>query len=156
VSACASIGPLTSPDVTLADLKFTDLTVFETTGEITVRISNENPEPLSIDGAVFKLFLNGVSVGKALTSERVEIPRLGTSTLRATVHLNNVALITRLATMIEQPELEYRIRTKLFVVRPYGTRKWKLDHQGRFSFADTPASEIEQSVQEIGAGAEGR
>jgi LEA14-like dessication related protein len=156
VSACASIGPLTSPDVTLADLKFTDLTVFETTGEITVRISNENREPLTIDGAVFKLFLNGVSVGKALTPERVEIPRLGTSTLRAAVHLNNVALITRLATMMEQPELEYRIRTKLFVVRPYGTRKWKLDHQGRFSFADTPGSEAEQRVQRIGGGVEGR
>ena len=133
---CASLGPMTPPDVALVDLEFTDLTVFETTGQITVRLTNENPEPLIIEGAVFKLFLNGMPVGKALDSERVEIPRLGTATQSVTMHVNNMALITRLAAMLEQPELNYRIRTKLWVVRSYGTRRVKLDHEGRFAYGE--------------------
>jgi len=145
---CASLGPMTPPDVALVDLEFTDLTVFETTGQITVRVTNENPDPLVIEGAVFKLFLNGVPVGKALDSERVEIPRLGTATHSVTLHVNNVALISRLATMLEQPELDYRMRTKLWVVRPYGTRKVKLDHEGRFAYGKRRGLETDLTTPE--------
>jgi hypothetical protein len=36
--------------------------------------------------------------------------------------------------MLEQSELNYRIKSKLWVERPYGRRKVRLDHQGRFSY----------------------
>jgi LEA14-like dessication related protein len=133
-AGCASLGTMTPPDVSLVDLELTDVTVFETTGTITVRLTNENPDPLTVDGAVFKLYLNGMAVGKALDAERVEIPRLGTATQTVNLHINNVALVARLATMLEQSELNYRIKSKLWVERPYGRRKVRLDHQGRFSY----------------------
>ena len=106
---------MTPPDVSLVDLEFTDVTVFETTGQITVRITNENPDPLVIEGSVFKLYLNGVAVGKGLASERVEVPRLGTATQAVDMHVSNVALVARLATLLDQPELDYRIKTRLWV-----------------------------------------
>lgn len=133
-SGCTSLGTMTPPDVTLVDLELTDVTVFETTGTITVRLTNENPEPLVVDGSVFKLYLNGMAVGKALNAERLEVPRLGTATQTVGLHINNVALIARLTTMLEQSELNYRIKSKLWVERPYGTRRVRLDHQGRFSY----------------------
>lgn len=133
-NGCASLGTMTPPDVSLVDLELTDVTVFETTGTITVRLTNENPDPLVIEGSVFKLYLNGMAVGKALDSERVEIPRLGTATQTVNLHINNVALVARLATMLEASELNYRIKSRLWVERPYGTRKVRLDHQGRFSY----------------------
>ena len=147
-TGCASLGPMTPPDVALVDIQFTDVTVFETSGEITVRLSNENQEPLAIDGAVFKLFLNGREVGKALFSERMEIPRLGTSTQQVALHVSNVALVARLAQMLEQPELDYRIRSKLFVERPYGTRRVKSDHHGTFSFDEVFGDAGEQLTGE--------
>jgi len=133
-TGCASLGTMTPPDISLVDLELTDVTVFETTGTITVRLTNENPDPLIVDGAVFKLFLNGIAVGKALDAERVEVPRLGTATQTVNLHINNVALVARLATMLDQSELNYRIKSKLWVERPYGRRKVRLDHQGRFTY----------------------
>lgn len=133
-AGCASLGTMTPPDISLVDLELTDVTVFETTGTITVRVTNENPDPLVIDGAVFKLYLNGMAVGKALDAERVEVPRLGTTTQTVDLHINNVALVARLATMLEESELNYRIKSKLWVERPYGTRKVRLDHRGHFSY----------------------
>jgi LEA14-like dessication related protein len=135
-TGCASLGTMIPPDISLVDLELTDVTVFETTGTITFRVTNENPDSLVIDGAVFKLYLNGMAVGKALNAERVEVPRLGTATQTVDLHINNVALVARLATMLEESELNYRIKSKLWVERPYGTRKVRLDHQGRFSYDD--------------------
>lgn len=140
---CASLGTMTPPDVSLVDLEFQDLTVFETSGEITVRLTNENPEPLVVSGAVYKLYLNGIAVGKGLDPDGIEMPRLGSVTKTVSVHINNVALVARLATLLEEPTLSYRIRSKLWVDRPYGTRKVKLDHQGRFEFGrDRDAIEL--------------
>jgi LEA14-like dessication related protein len=160
-TGCASLGTMTPPDISLVDLELTDVTVFETTGTITVRLTNENPDPLIVDGAVFKLFLNGIAVGQALDAERVEVPRLGTATQTVDLHINNVALVARLATMLEESEINYRIKSKLWVERPYGRRKVRLDHQGRFSYdeergfeshLDSPNSLIEKEAAGGGSG----
>lgn len=134
------------PEVSLVDLEFTDLTVFETTGEFTVRLTNENPEPLRINGGVFKLYLNGVKVGKALTSETVEVPGLGTTTQKAILYVNNAALVTRLAALLDQPVLAYRIRTRLFVEGPVGTRRVSFEDAGSFSWQPTEGELDESSV----------
>ena len=76
-SGCVSTEPLEPPGVTLADLDIIDATLFESTLDVAVRISNDNPEPLVIDGAVIKLQLNGIKVGKGASDERLELPRLG-------------------------------------------------------------------------------
>ena len=132
-------------DVTLVDLEFTDLTMFETTGEFTVRLANENPDPLRISGGVFKLYLNGVKVGKALSSEAVEVPRLGTATQRVSLHVNNVALITRLATLMQEPVLDYQIKTRLYVDGAYGTRRLNFESSGTL---DWEKAAVEPPVEE--------
>lgn len=133
MTGCAALGVI-PPDVTLVDIEFTDMTLFETTGEFTVRLANENPDPLVVSGGVFRFYLDGVKVGKALSSETVEVPRLGTATQRVSLHLNNVALITRLASLMEQPQLDYEIRTRLFVEGSYGTRRLSFADAGTFSW----------------------
>ena len=87
--------------------------------------------------------------------------RLGTSTQTVNLHINNVALVARLATMLEESELNYRIKSKLWVERPYGRRKVRLDHQGRFSYdeergfeshLDSPNSLVEEAARDDGGG----
>lgn len=133
LSGCATLG-IVPPEVALVNLEFEDLTVFETTGAFTVRLSNENPDPLFITGGVFRLYLNGVRVGKGLSSEAVEIPRLGTTTQKVDLHINNLALATQLVSLMDQPTLSYRIKTKLFLERSFGTRKLVFEDAGTFSF----------------------
>ena len=99
ITGCATLESFTAPDVTLVDVRFEDLTVFETSGTFTVRLSNENPEPMVVDGAVYKLYLGGQRVGKALSEKRIEVPRLGSSVYEVDVYINNVALVARLLTL---------------------------------------------------------
>lgn len=147
LSGCASLG-LVPPEVTLVDLEFTDLTLFETTGDFTVRLTNENPDPLRISGAVFRLYLNGAKVGKALSSDAVEVPRLGTVTQKVALHVDNVALIGRLASLMKAPTLNYRIKSRLYVDGPYGTRRVNFENSGRFSW-DQAEDQTDQPLSEI-------
>ncbi len=134
ITGCATLEPFTAPDVTLVDVRFEDLTVFETSGTFTVRLSNENPDPVVVDGAVYKLLLGGVKVGKALSDARVELPRLGSTIYEVDVYINNVALVARLMTLGQERGLDYTIRGKLYVERPYGTRRLRFSRDGRIDF----------------------
>ena len=149
LAGCATFEPFTAPDVTLVDIRFEDLTVFETSGTFTVRLSNENPDPMVVDGAVYKLYLGGQRVGKALTDARVEVPRLGSSTYDVDVYINNVALVARLLTLGEQKGLDYTVKGKLYVERPYGLKRMRFSRDGRIDFdslGGTPAPAGEQAA----------
>lgn len=134
LSGCASMEPFTAPEVTLVNVSFDDLTVFETSGTFTVRLSNQNPEPVVVDGAAYKLYLGGMRVGEALSDERVELPRLGSTVYDVDVYLNNVALVARLVTLGQERGLDYTIKGKLYVERPYGLRRLRFKRDGRIDF----------------------
>ena len=142
LAGCATLEPFTAPDVTLVDIRFEDLTVFETSGTFTVRLSNENPEALTVDGAVYKLYLGGQKVGRALSDARVEVPRLGSTVYEVDVYINNVALVARLLTLGEQKGLDYTIKGKLYVERPYGTRGLRFSRDGRLDFSGEGAAPL--------------
>ena len=150
-AGCATVEPFTAPDVTLVDVKFEDLTVFETSGTFTVRLSNENPDPMAVDGAVYKLYLGGQKVGRALSDARVEVPRLGSTVYEVDVYINNVALVARLLTLGQEKGLDYTIKGKLYVERPYGLRRIRFSRDGRIDFSGegaTPLPAAEPAAEE--------
>jgi len=120
-SGCVTTEPMEPPGVTLVDLDIVDATLFESTLDVAVRISNDNPEPLVIDGAVIKLELNGIKVGKGASDERLELPRLGSVVRRVELHMNHLALATRIKGIIEAKVLNYGVTGKVYVVRPSGS-----------------------------------
>ena len=150
ITGCATLEGFTAPDVTLVDIRFEDLTVFETSGTFTVRLSNENPEAMVVDGAVYKLYLGGQKVGKALSDARIEVPRLGSSTYEVDVYINNVALVARLLTLGQDKGLDYTVKGKLYVERPYGLKRLRFSRDGRIDFSSqgaTPMAEDEAMVE---------
>jgi len=152
ITGCATVEPFTAPDVTLVDVRFEELTVFETSGTFTVRLSNENPEPMVVDGAVYKLYLGGQKVGKALSDARIELPRLGSSVYEVDVYINNVALVARLLTLGQEKGLDYTIQGKLYVERPYGTRRLRFSRDGRIDFdarGATPLAAEEAGMEPV-------
>ncbi len=120
-SGCVTTEPMEPPGVTLVDLDIVDATLFESTLDVAVRISNDNPEPIIIDGAVIKLELNGIKVGKGASDERLELPRLGSVVRRVELHMNHLALATRIKGIIEAKVLNYGVTGKVYVVRPSGS-----------------------------------
>jgi LEA14-like dessication related protein len=106
---CGCGGSASGPTVTLVSVKFEDATALETTAKFTLRLSNENTDPVHITGEVHKIHLNGLYVGKGLSDQTIDLPRLSTTTHDVTVHLSNIALVTRLKPIVESKSFEYRV-----------------------------------------------
>lgn len=108
---CGCAGSNPGPSVSLINLRFEDATALETTATFTLRLSNESPQPIQLEGEVHKIYLNGLYLGKGLSDQAVEVPRLGTITHEVKVHLSNLALATRIKSIIESKSFEYRIES---------------------------------------------
>lgn len=128
---CASLGA-EAPEVSLADVRLDDVTVFETSGRLTVRITNPSPEAVVVDGGTFRLWVDGRRVGRGVSDLRVEVPRLGTETLEMQFFVSNLALARRVMALLEEQSFDYRLDGKLFLWRSFGRRGVSFDHQGRF------------------------
>ncbi len=98
----------------LVTVHFQEATALETTATFTLRLSNETPQPIEINGSVHKIYINDLYVGKGLSDEIVTVPRLSTITNNVTVHLSNIALATRVKSVIESKSFDYRIQSTLF------------------------------------------
>jgi len=133
-TACTSLGSLERPSVTLAGVELSEVTVFETTVQVKLRVSNPNPEPITLEGASFKLRLEDHKIGQGLSSETVVIDRLDSALLNVTFHVNNALALLQLREILEQEALDYGIRAILYTRGSWGTKKLKVDKEGRFEF----------------------
>lgn len=99
---------------TVVDFRPTQATMLESTGTLTLRFSNETIAPLGFSGSTHKLYLNGVYVGKSVSSQPFGVPPLNTITHEVTVHLENLALVRQLAAVRETQTAAYRLESVLF------------------------------------------
>jgi LEA14-like dessication related protein len=134
LAGCSSMGSLEPPAVTLAGVEPTEVTMFETTVQVKLRVSNPNPEPLTLEGASFKLRLEGQKIGQGLSSETVVIDRLDSTLLDVTFHVNNAVALLQLKEILDQEAVDYGIRAVLYTQGSWGTKKLKVDKEGRFNF----------------------
>jgi LEA14-like dessication related protein len=130
--ASSSLEPL---DLNVVDINVADATLFETSLDVSIRVSNPNPEPLEMEGASFKLVLNDKKVGSGNVAESFTIPRLGSEVVHATFHVNNASALTKLRRILEQETITYGVKGTLWVERGYGTKKIKIDRGGELDLS---------------------
>ncbi|NOZ95015.1 MAG: hypothetical protein GXP47_09805 [Acidobacteria bacterium] len=130
LAGCASMGG-EPPEVTLANLKVVEATLFETTFEATVRITNVRPDPIQARGMALKLYLGGIRIGTGTSPEALEIPGLGSATTTLTIHVNNVAVLTRIKPILDSGAVDYAMKGKLYVASRWGRSNLKLHGSGR-------------------------
>ncbi len=133
-AGCGSLG-LEPPDLTLVDLQLEDMTMLETSGRVTIRLANSNPEPLQVDGMAFDLRLDGRRIGKALSDEKVEVPRLSTVTVDAELNVSHLAIATLIPRWTEAETVSYELSGKVYVLTDFGRRGLRVNRSGRFDFA---------------------
>ena len=131
-TTCTSLGTLEPPSITLAGVELSEVTMFETTVQVQLRVSNPNPEPMTLEGASFKLRLEDHKIGQGLSSETVIIDRLASALLNVTFHVNNAIALLQLREILEQEAVDYGIRAILYTQGSWGTKKLKVDKVGRF------------------------
>ena len=147
LGGCATTTAPVPPDVTLVGLEIVEATLFESTFSVDVRIFNENPEPLLLDGAVVKLELEGRRFGKGAIGERVEIPRFDSVVQRLEMHLSHVAIASKIRGVIESRTVNYAITGKVYVVTPSGSiRRLPIDKRGTIDLSGGAPLELENEA----------
>jgi LEA14-like dessication related protein len=149
-SACTTMVDVEPLGVTLVDLEVRNVTVFETTLVAKLRITNPNPEPISIDGASFKLYLDDKKVGVGTTAEVFTVERLDSFVVDTVFHLNNASAIMRLRDVLRDNEVGYGIRGSLFTQGPFGTRKIRVEKHGSVDLDGRSSAETDEAVREPG------
>jgi LEA14-like dessication related protein len=128
------------PSVSLVNVRFQNATALETTATFTLRLSNDAPEARHFTGSSHKIYVNGLYVGKGLNDQAMDVPRLGTVTQDITVHLNNLALATRIKAIVEAKRFDYRIQS-VFYGKGWLDRM-RSESEGRLDLKDfTPTPE---------------
>lgn len=136
----AGCGGNPGPSVSLINLRFDEATALETTATFTLRLSNESSQPVEIEGEVHRIYLNGLYLGKGLSDAKVEVPRLGTVTHEVKVYLSNLALVTRLKSIIETKSFEYRIASVFHGKSMFS--RMKSDNIGKLELKDLVPDEM--------------
>ena len=137
---CATLQDLEPLDVTLADLKVTNVTVFETTLVAALRITNPNPEAITIEGASFKLYLEGKKVGTGTAKESFTVDRLDSSLVDVLFHINNASAVLRLKDVLEDDDVSYGISGGLYTRGTFGTKKLKVEKTGHIDLGTAARS----------------
>lgn len=133
LTSCATFARREGLQVSLVNLVPGESTVLETAMHFTIRIQNELPKPVVVNGAVHKIYLNGTYVGEGLSNERVEVPRLSTVTQHVTVHLRNVTMLTKLRGIIEAQAVHYKMTSLLYTE---GQGRYRAARESRLDLKD--------------------
>lgn len=112
LTGCATLPREDGLSVTVVQVLPTTTSLFETTAALTLRLTNEAAQPVSLVGGAHRLYLNGSYVGKAVSDERLTVPSLGTATQTVTVYLENLALMRKATEISQRPTISYKLESR--------------------------------------------
>ena len=115
LASCSSLGTrVVPPNVAIVGMQLANIQLVESAVAVTVRIENENPDPIIVTGGVHKIYVDGEFVGKALDNRRVEVPALGSANHTVIANVSNLALATRLGGIINSGSYNYEIKSHVY------------------------------------------
>ncbi|MEJ2582736.1 MAG: LEA type 2 family protein [Acidobacteriota bacterium] len=130
-TGCTSSTSFEPLGVTLVDLEVTEVTVFETTLAAQLRITNPNPEAISIDGGSFTLYLDEKKVGRGTTAEAFNVDRFDSTITQVVFHINNASALLRVKETFGKDEVSYGVRGSLYTQGTFGAKNLKIERTGR-------------------------
>jgi LEA14-like dessication related protein len=121
IAALSLPGCATAPEANLVGVSLVGLrplkaSLFETSAEMTLRVTNESPQPLVLGGSSHKIYVNDTYIGKAVTNEPLTVQPLATNTQTVAAYLENLALVRKVQEMstASTSTVSYRIESRLF------------------------------------------
>ena len=83
---------------------------------LTLQFANENVASVAMDNSTHRLLLNGIYVGKAMTTSPEGLPAMAPITLTIPVTFENLAMVRQLANVAGAKTTSYRIESDMLVV----------------------------------------
>jgi LEA14-like dessication related protein len=136
-ASCATLLGIETPEIALASLQLEEITLTETTFGVGVRITNTNSEPLVVDGATFKLVLDGFKIGTGVTNQVIEIQRLDSAVIRAELFVNHLDMVRRVRKVVDSREFSYALKGKLYVQHGASTYRIPVAQKGSLDIGET-------------------
>ena len=146
-AGCASLSNLEPPELTLVQAVPVEATVFETTLDVRLRIANPNPDPITFEGASFKLTRDDRNIGRGMTAETVTVERFETQVVDLTFHVSNASVLLRLQEILESKTVAYGVSGKLYMKLGTSTRKLKVQNSGEIDLNQTAADPLVESAE---------
>ena len=112
LSACSSFF-LEPPEVTLSDVKFSTISIFETGLIATVRFQNPNDVDLHFKSGKHRLTLNGVDIGNGYHDGPFTVDAYGSKVQPVTFRVGNLGLLTKIERLIAANRLEYKVTSSM-------------------------------------------
>ena len=117
--ACHTIPESNSGlDINIANLQFEKTTPFETSARVTLRLTNENPDTMTLRGAVHRVTLNDIKFGKIVSGEPLEIAPFSSITQDVTMHISHLRVITRLNKLTDSATFNYQLESVVHLDKP--------------------------------------
>jgi len=107
-------------EVGLANLRFTQLTVFETTAVLDIRLDNLSPGEIRVTGGSHRVTVNGIKLGRGLTGETLPVPRLASAVQPVEFHLKNLSMARSIHDLSRSRWVDYELESIVYVARPGG------------------------------------
>ncbi len=130
LSGCATAPDHELLDVKLVNLRFTQSRVLETDAVFTIRIENESSETLRITGGMHKFYIEGALIGKGMSGETIEVPRLSSVTQEITVHLSNITMARKVMPVIENQKVHSKADSLLYCEAGGREHRIRVSHEG--------------------------
>ncbi len=119
-AGCASAPEEPVLEVSLANLRFTQLTLFETTAVLDVRLDNLAPEEIRVTGGSHRVTVNGIKLGRGLTGESMPVARLASAVQPVEFHVRNLSMARSIQELSRSRLIDYELESIVYVARPGG------------------------------------
>ncbi|MBI5387654.1 MAG: LEA type 2 family protein [Verrucomicrobia bacterium] len=136
LSSCATNRLADSVEVSLVNLRFDEVTPFETTATFTIRLQNQTTEPLGLEGGVHKIYLNGVYVGSGVSNDTLDIPRLSEGVQTVRVHLRNLSMARLIRDIVEARRVDYRLSSLVYAQHTGHSARVRVSREGVLDLKD--------------------
>lgn len=136
LTGCSTVPRDPALSIGLVRASVTETASLETTMTFTVRIENESPEPIQVEGGVFRFDILGEPLGKGMTQASLEVPALSTATLDVPVYMSHFRMLKRMRDIVEQRRLDYRIRSTIYENLQGRRRTHSLEDSGSIGAED--------------------
>jgi LEA14-like dessication related protein len=123
-AACGGVkAPLLAVDgVRVGDMGLTGAAV-----DVTFRVRNPNPDPISIDRFDYELFVNGHRLGRGFEPRGLQLEAYGEGKVRTRFDVNLLTLPAVVKDVLRDERARARAKGRFYASGPFGTKRLPFD-----------------------------
>ncbi|MFV0437456.1 MAG: LEA type 2 family protein [Desulfopila sp.] len=123
-AACAGLGSLEKPQISLADIEVMEVKTLEAAFMVQLRIVNPNDIPLDIAGLSCEVIVDGRTFASGAHGERQTIPAYGSALVPMEIYASMLNMFSSLLVMIDNQNkpgtggkpIDYQLKGKVKVI----------------------------------------